>query len=515
MNNYVIEIAASERLFWTMGNQNITISRAIAEFVDNSYDARLDSTTIDVTLLEDAIEVRDTSSGMNLNDLKNALAPADSKRKIGSVGGYGFGLKTASAFLGDCVEIETATAEMKHSLYLKLQNPFKNLYEMSLYNFSGVWKIEVNEKAKTFKEGTVITVSNLKRPRREDDIKNINSHFSKTFSQFLIEGKLTLKVNNNEIVPYKFDTYWKEAFNFTIPGLNEEICDVSGWVGVSKSLIKSTTSDTENGFHLYLNGRLLDYNIWIGLGAHPEMRLLVGEIFLQGFRSNITKTEIIKDSFEYLEFVEVFEKWLRENSIRAKIDKKTKEWTKLKKKQDKEIKSNIQGGQSYETKASANKSNSGKRDTKSSPQQDSVTVVSTDKEKVTNSGEIDTTDISSSNLNETKNDAANSQTDVTVIRNNRTAKEIDLFIKTVRWKVLFITGGKYNQICDINHYNREITLDLNNPLISRYMTYISCNPNFSKQVLYTIFAVFNNECFDNAKILMIEKLNDVISFRGE
>src|SRR5690606_24132816 len=80
---------------------------------------------------------------------------------------------------------------------------------------------------------------------------------------------------------------------------------------------------------------LLDYNVWIGIGRHPEMRLLAGEIFLEGFKSNITKTEVIRDSYEYIMFEERFGIWIKENGIRSFIDSNTKEFTGIKAKKKK------------------------------------------------------------------------------------------------------------------------------------------------------------------------------------
>ncbi|CAH0122754.1 hypothetical protein PAE9249_05345 [Paenibacillus sp. CECT 9249] len=338
MQKHRIKLPISEKLFWTMGNQNLNMGRAIAEFVDNSYDARLGSTTVYVEIQEESIQIKDTSSGMDLNELKEALIPAESRERIDSVGGYGFGLKTASAFLGDCLEILTTTSDMKVALYLRIENPFNSQTDISQYKFNGNWEIDVIEVPKTFPHGTLITNSNLRRPRHKNDLENVKAHFSKTFSKFLERGEFSLIINGEPVEPYKFDVYCKRDFKFVVPNKYGEDCEVEGWVGVSKSLFKSTTAETNNGYHLYLNGRLLDYNRWIGLDRHPEMRLLVGEIYLKGFKSNITKTEIISDSYEYLMFEEQFKDWLKEKGIRKWIDEKTKEWTQKRKKAIRAIK---------------------------------------------------------------------------------------------------------------------------------------------------------------------------------
>ncbi|MWC29130.1 ATP-binding protein [Paenibacillus sp. MMS18-CY102] len=324
MKVYNVELPISSKLFWTMGNQNLTLGRAISEFIDNSFDARVGTAKVTVELLDKEIIVVDNSIGMELTTLVKALTPAESDKTLDStVGGYGFGLKTASAFLGNHLEIITATSYMENALHVKLLN--KN--ELNNDN----WKIEVEEVPKLFDQGTIIKIEKLSRPRYKNDAENAKSHFSKTFSKFIQDGELELLVDNQQVEPYIFDPYWSEEFSFSVFNMSGQSCNVSGWVGVSRSPENSTTSKTDNGFHLYLNGRLLDYGIWIGLDRHPEMRLLVGEIHLQNFRSNVTKTEIISDSQEYIMFEESFIEWLKKNNIRKLIDKNTKELIKSRK----------------------------------------------------------------------------------------------------------------------------------------------------------------------------------------
>ncbi|NQX62900.1 ATP-binding protein [Paenibacillus qinlingensis] len=329
MKVHKIELPISSKLFWTMGNQNLTIGRAIAEFIDNSIDARMGTTKVIVELLEKEIIVTDNSCGMDLTSLVSALTPAESSKTSDlTVGGYGFGLKTASAFLGNSLEIITATNDMETALHVRLEN---NNGELSATDYSTVWEIEVMEVPKSFVQGTIIKITNLTRPRYKNDVENVKAHFSKTFSRFLQSEELELVIEDYRIKSYIFDPYWSEEFSFSVNNMSGQNCNVSGWVGVSKSPENSTTSKTDNGFHLYLNGRLLNYGIWIGLDRHPEMRLLVGVINLQNFKSNVTKTEIISDSQEYIMFEETFNEWLKKNNIRKLIDKHTKELIKSRK----------------------------------------------------------------------------------------------------------------------------------------------------------------------------------------
>ncbi|GMX63620.1 hypothetical protein Elgi_31690 [Paenibacillus elgii] len=509
MKKYKIKLPISERLFWILGNQNLNIGRAIAEFIDNSYDARLGSTKVTVEILEEMIRVIDSSSGMNLEDLTRALTPAESRERSDSVGGYGFGLKTASAFLGDCLEILTTTKDMTVSLYVKLENPFEKP-TLNKANLLGVWEIEVSEVPKTFEHGTIISVSDLKRPRHKNDIEKVKSHFSKTFSKFIQHGSITLVVNDIEIEPYKFDKYWETKFEFSVPNKNGEVCGVNGWVGVSKSLLKATTSETENGFHLYLNGRLLDYNKWIGVEFHAEMRLLIGEMHLHNFKSNITKTEIISDSHEYLIFLETFSEWFRTNKIRSLIHAKTKEWTSIRNKLGK-TKGDFNNG-AIQTPPSNPPINMGANDI--NPNVGTPSAQPTlDKDGATEPPTIHV----SSDKDKDKDKTNIDNTPISIVRGNSSNDfELSISIKRASWKIIFKENGKSNQFCDINHHNREITLDSNHSLCERYIKYVKRNgQNYSKHVLFFIFTLFNEESFGDINQKVIDHLNDIIKFRGE
>lgn len=505
-----VELPVSEKLFWTMGNQNLSIGRAIAEFVDNSYDARINgSTEVFVQIQDEEIEVRDISSGMDLPSLINALIPAESRERPDTVGGYGFGLKTASAVLGDTLEITTTTSEMDVALYLKLVNPFDGESDMSKYKFAATWEIEILEMPKKFQHGTVITISDLRRPRHKNDVENVRNHLSKTFSKFFEKLSLFLHVNGVQVEPYNFDLYCFENFAFNVPNKYGEPCAVKGWVGVSKSLYKSTTAETENGYHLYLNGRLLDYNVWIGLGRHPEMRLLVGEIFMEGFKSNITKTEIIRDSYEYIMFEERFGIWLKENGIRSFIDSNTKEFTGSK---GKNKRNNVT------VKKKPIENHTKLEDSIVNPKSNQISQVSSDESK--DGHENTNTKNNGSKIDEKSNTLTLEKNSAGILEVIRTARndylELELYIRKVKWRVVFKENGKSNLICDINHHDREMTLDSNHPLLRRYLQYVRISgQNASKHLLYCIFAVFNDENINKIGSNLLQRLDETIYFRGE
>jgi len=473
-----LQLPISEKLFWTMGNQNLTIGRAIAEFVDNSFDARIGTTEVDVDIQDEAIIIKDTSSGMDISSLKEALIPSESRERTDSVGGYGFGLKTASAFLGDSLELVTATVSMENALLLKIQNPFDGQSDMSNSTYTGFWEIDVLEIPKDFTQGTIIKISNLRRPRQINDVESVINHFSKTFAKFLQKGHFSLRVNKTPIIPYNFDVYDSRSFKFTVPNKNGEVCEVEGWVGVSKALHKSTTADSENGYHLYLNGRLLDYNSWIGLERHPELRLLAGEIYLTGFKSNITKTEIIKESYEYILFYEEFERWLKDNSIRKFINEKTKEFTNAEKK-NKSSRKKSEKNEVNSTKDNKKPSEeNGDKQPENSPPSNDLSDFGTTNAKTSN---VDSSNKSEVTQNPPDKDNKTQNNGLKVIRNGWVdAFQLEIYIKKVKWRVLFKEGGKSNQICDINHHEKEMTLDSDRDIFKRYVEYVQKHPqNYS------------------------------------
>ncbi|CAH0122755.1 hypothetical protein PAE9249_05346 [Paenibacillus sp. CECT 9249] len=109
------------------------------------------------------------------------------------------------------------------------------------------------------------------------------------------------------------------------------------------------------------------------------------------------------------------------------------------------------------------------------------------------------------------------QATIKVIRNGRNhIEKMDLDVKKAKWTVIFEKNGRFNQFCDINHHDREMTLDSNHTFCQRYLDYVRNNgQNSSKQVLYILFAIFDDDSLRKIGHTLVEKLNDIIFFRGE
>ncbi|WP_173424626.1 ATP-binding protein, partial [Tumebacillus flagellatus] len=334
-HTYLLPVSA--KLFWTMGKQNLSIARAVAEFVDNSIDARVEGfTEVRVYLEEDRIVVEDNSSGMSIEELVKALTPAQGTSKDKShVGGYGFGLKTASAVLGNRVEIVTAREDSYIAYNAILENPFtqsNKLVAVAETEANNEWGIVIREESKSdLKNGTRLVISDLNIPIDDVERNEVFEHFAKTFGNFILNKQLELYVDDELIEPFEFDRIWHKDFEITVRNKYGDDCKANGWVGITRVSSNATTSKTKNGFHLYINGRLVKYGVWYGVEYHNEMRLLTGEIYLENFEPNLTKTEVMEKTHEWKSFLDEFSKWFKENRIRYHANMETKELTRKKK----------------------------------------------------------------------------------------------------------------------------------------------------------------------------------------
>lgn len=554
-----LKVPTSSNLFWAMGDQNIHISKAIAELVDNSYDAKIDRVArVEISITDEVISVQDFSKGMNERDLTNALTLAVSNReeRSHSIGKYGFGLKTATTRIGNEIEIYTSTREMKKALKVVLSNPSPTGIQSFKGDRNEKWEIPLQFISKEFTCGTNIKIKKLKRRKIEKkDIEGIKKHLSKTFSKFLTDGSLILFLNDEEVKPFKFDVVWSERFSIEVNNLFGVKCKARGWVGVLDTQKNSTTSHADNGFHLYINGRYLESR-WIGIENHPEMRLLGGEIFLEGFQSNFTKTEVIMDSEEWREFETYFKAWLKEYMIRGKVDlitryirgqkkkkitKQLQDWfmhteekIKMYERDKRKIKDHSMGNQKItdsmkekdrdksQDKERGNQEPLQEKEVEEPTAENNDYLPKKDDEQQKKQQREDLNENSDSKENVSSNKGAlesplRNDTKPIVLREEEVIDyQTSINVEGVEWRVIFKEGGKGNEMFDLNFYEKIMTLDTRHELFSRYLSYIVelNGENIDKHLLYVVYAIGSTDNIYLGKKELLSKVNKIIYFGG-
>ena len=172
-----------------------TNESAIADIVDNSFDASADNVNIYINK-DDCIIIIDDGCGMSLETMKEAIKlGSDTEKAPEELGRFGMGLVTASISMGKCLEVTSKTEDGEpHKVvldlgYIKNKNEWKALYG------------ELDENEKRFFEvhphGTIVKISALDHVKSNAGAVTAR-HLRQVFREFLFAGK-HITVNGEDL----------------------------------------------------------------------------------------------------------------------------------------------------------------------------------------------------------------------------------------------------------------------------------------------------------------------------
>ena len=290
-----------------------SLQAAIADIVDNSISAG--ARHIDVRLEwrdgRAAISILDDGRGMDRETLINAMRPGSHNplevRSPGDLGRFGMGLKTASFSQCRCVTVATRTTDTP------LEVRRWNLDHVAA---TGEWQLlrgfEPGSEAQadrlaTVTHGTLVLwnrldrltgsvgsdVASQHRARTQflAQIRRVEQHLGMTFHGFLSgRGKLKITLNDQEVAPW--DPLLSERENIEqMPEerlwLDGQAIRVQGTVLPHHSRLEGEALreaegprgwNSQQGFHVYRDGRLLVAGGWLGLGLERDDRFRLARI---------------------------------------------------------------------------------------------------------------------------------------------------------------------------------------------------------------------------------------------
>jgi hypothetical protein len=318
-----IDITPHKSLMPKIGQAGYSMSQAISELIDNSLDARFDgkTLTVKVTLKNSFIEVEDDGKGMDESTAEKSLKLAYSEKK-NQLGEFGLGMKTACQSLGKKFTVLTTQkgSDEEYSLEFDEEEWLKN----------GDWTKHAMIVSKTDKEksGTVVRVEKL-RKFYPNLVTNLKEELSLRFAPYINNGELKLTVNSVVCVPKEIELTedGKEEFEFEL----SDGSTIKGWRG----LMKVGSNTGFYGFNTFRRGRLITQYDKIGFNPHPEVRRIIGELFMDDIPVTHNKREWIKESKEYIEMEEKMRKFMKSFTAKARnFESTTKVDVKLKEKMD-------------------------------------------------------------------------------------------------------------------------------------------------------------------------------------
>lgn len=249
------------------------LSSVISELVANAWDAEAAKVEINLPLdpisETSIITIEDFGEGMTLEELKYKYLVVGRKRRNEEktdvtkklhraiMGRKGIG-KLAGFGVADVVSIST----VKDNLECKIIMNKNDIIEDAMKTGEYLPKIEYLNKTVDKQNGTIVTLSNIRRPKSIDSNqlrKDISKHFS------VIDEKFSVSVNGSAIT--KADKLGKDNMEFKWEYNDESISEehkewkVSGWIGSTEG----TLSEEDRGIVIMAHGKLLQSSTMFGL----------------------------------------------------------------------------------------------------------------------------------------------------------------------------------------------------------------------------------------------------------
>lgn len=280
-----------------------SLSEAINELADNSFDARFDEKlVIDISFYWQGrhltrIVVEDNGHGMSKEKLKDAMILAKSEKSRGKLGEWGLGLKTSCLSIGRTFSVRTAEADM--SIYSTKfdSEEWKKEKDWGLY-------FETHPNSRKW-HGTIVEIRDFEMGIQKRQMKKLVQDLARSYQHMITSGAVKINVRNIVIMgekqtvktypcePTSLDFTEKEDFHISV--MNGYI---SGFVGILKKPLR----DGRYGFHTFRYKKMIEPFSKIGLHLvrpEPSDRLIHGQIHMDFVSTTHDKREWIVGSDRY------------------------------------------------------------------------------------------------------------------------------------------------------------------------------------------------------------------------
>lgn len=281
-------------LMQKIGRTGYSLPEILAEFIDNSLDARVNDTVhVDVSIDASRVTITDDASGMSKSHLVSALTLAASA-KVDSLGEYGIGLKAAAVAMADAFVIETKQAGQPHG--------YRVAWDAAEWKAAAQWSYQVQtrlaKKDDLGNSGTTIELTQLRFApmKRVGFVKN---ELGRRFGPFIRAKQLVLRVNGSKcsapspelLAQSGLTVQNPQEFSLTTQGGKT----ITGWVG----LLANSSQKGLYGFDTFRRGRMITYNDKLGFTAHPTVARVCGEVHMDHVPVTSNKREWVKTDALY------------------------------------------------------------------------------------------------------------------------------------------------------------------------------------------------------------------------
>lgn len=311
MNNVEkVSIKVGTSIYNTYKRLKQTFSGVFREFVDNStqsfndhkeelVDIGVEKCIVNIDINNYEVIITDNAYGMSKNDFQRSLklnAPAK-KYSDKSRSQFGMGLKYASMYLGDIVNIESTSfgSNELYSATLNSSDLEKNIDYIDMFTS----KVDENIHY------TKITIRKLRHELNISDIDKLIYELGKIYKRDIKNENLKIVFNSDKEVGYIEPPLWIDEYGSEYWELFQDVItfrdkkySFHGWVGLLETA--DASKDGNSGFSLVHNGRyiVINYKPKELLGkpnSFPNQRI-IGEIDLDDFPVDFNKSSFTWDN---------------------------------------------------------------------------------------------------------------------------------------------------------------------------------------------------------------------------
>lgn len=311
-----IDITPDKTLFPKLGSSWYSIPQALAELIDNSIDARVESwMEISINLYSDKITIADRWIWMNFDEIKNAVILAKSNKKW-KLWEFWLWMKTS------CLSLWKTFKVISKKIWDNKE--YKVIFDTDKWLKDELWEIEVLEREIwEDKHYTVIEISDLKSKTILTAERRLKDDIQVRFWHYL--NDITIKLNWDRIFQkvIELSEWTKQEID-----IDSKYWKITWWV----ALMKDSSQKWLYGLHTYRKNRLIIPFNKVWFSAHPTVARIYWELNLDFVPVTHNKKSFEKESEEY----RLVEKLLEVELKNIKLEARKKKWEELQTKQVKD-----------------------------------------------------------------------------------------------------------------------------------------------------------------------------------
>jgi hypothetical protein len=291
MSHRVVRERIDPRLTGSLFANYRNATDALLELVDNAVDSRLAGRPLDVDITVrpgTIVLIAVGGSGMGPVELEHEyLRWGGSRKRAGDrIGRYGQGGKAAIGHLGNRFAIVAGPAGNDRA-YAFEDDDYRDRSRLRTY--------ELRERSKAVDRDLGYIRIEIGAVDRRIDPRRLPSRLADVYRPLLESGALVLRVNRAPVAPARWDLVERHEFTVRAGGRL-----VRGWYGL---LPDPPSLSVAPGVRVYHLGRIIGEPDWLGHpgpALHPALNRLVGEVELPHVPVTMNKSDVDRDSPEWL-----------------------------------------------------------------------------------------------------------------------------------------------------------------------------------------------------------------------